>query len=138
VKERTDQHDKSEIRSTKSETNSNGRMTKTVSMHAGRKSTVPTQSASIEVARLSREAAAARSCGRKPAVSETDKVSSREAATAIGRAERAAAASRLKISICLSSVGLHPRLHAAIASRFLKSATFLRASVVNMPFSIEP
>jgi hypothetical protein len=52
-----------------------------------------------------------------------NKVKSREAATAIGRAKCAAAASRLKIIFCLSTVGLRPRLHAAIASRFLKCAT---------------
>jgi hypothetical protein len=77
----------------------------------------------FEVARLSHEVAAARSCGRKPAESETKKVVSREAAAGIGSAESAVAASRLKIIICLNSVGLHPRLRAAIASRFQNGAT---------------
>jgi hypothetical protein len=39
-----------------------------------------------------------------------NKVVSREAATGIGRAESAVAASRLKIIIGLNSVGLRPRL----------------------------
>jgi hypothetical protein len=79
----------------------------------------------FEVAPLSHEVAAARNCGRKPAESETKKIASREAATAIGRAARAAAASRLKIIFCLVPVGLRPRprLRAAIASRFRKCAT---------------
>jgi hypothetical protein len=59
------------------------------------------RSASFEVARLSHEVAAARSCGRKPAESETKKVVSREAAAGIGRAESAVAASRLKVRIFL-------------------------------------
>jgi hypothetical protein len=53
---------------------------------------------------------------------------SREAAAALGRAESAVAASRLKIIIGLKSAGLHPRLHAAIASRFRKCATSKCAS----------
>jgi hypothetical protein len=77
----------------------------------------------FEIAPLSREAAAARSCGRKPAESETKIIASREAATAIGRAEISAAASRLRSLSCLVPVGLCPRLHAAIASRFRKCAT---------------
>jgi hypothetical protein len=79
--------------------------------------------APFEVTRISREAAVARSCGRKPA--ERDKIESvsREAAAAIGREEIDVAASRLQIIICKSSVGLRPRLCAAIASRFRKCAT---------------
>jgi hypothetical protein len=81
---------------------------------------------------ISREAAEASNCGRKPAESETKKILSREAATAIGRAECAAAASRLKIIFCLSTVGLRPRLHAAIASRFRKCATSKSVSEVSI------
>jgi hypothetical protein len=57
---------------------------------------IKTRSVSFEVARFSRVAAAARSCGRKPAESKTKIIASREAAAAIGRAEFSAAASRLR------------------------------------------
>jgi hypothetical protein len=56
-----------------------------------------------------------------------NKVVSREAAAAIGRAEISAAASRLRIINFLNSVGLRPRLRAAIASRFRKGATSILA-----------
>jgi hypothetical protein len=87
------------------------------------RSRIITRSVSFEVARISHEVAAARSCGRKPAESETKEVVSREAAAAIGRAQCAAAASRLKIIFRLNSVGFRPRLRAAIASRFRNGAT---------------
>jgi hypothetical protein len=94
---------------------------------------VVTRSVSFEVARFSREAAAARSCERKPAESEAKIVASREAAAAIGREEISAAASRLGLLFCLVPVGLRPRLHAAIASRFRNGATLkltLRVTII--------